>query len=431
MSEALAPIVAVAGPVPDGPFLVAIGGGADSAVAAAVVSEITAAEGVRLIHLDHRTAASPLLADAAVKLAAHLGLPLEMRSLDIGTSGSWETAARAARRRALHNAVIGTEVIVTGHHRDDAAETLVGHMVRGSGARGLSSLRPRVGHFWRPLLGVSRAEIRRVAAALELPFADDPSNADVRYRRNRIRHEIIPALGSLNPKVGEALARAATHLGEDDAELEALAAAVTIKRDREAWVAPLPVLTTLPAAVSSRAVARLVRSARPPYGPSAAELARIRDVVIGDTRRTELGDGLVVEIEGPMLAIYRPGEVPSPPKPVELAVPGETPFGDFRISAETSAAPRRRPGGVNLDADDVGPSLTVRASDHGERLAIRTGSKLVRNALAEAAVPVRKRAGWPVVAAHGKIVWVVGVRAAAWAMARPTTKRCLVLSSGG
>ena len=431
MSSALSSILSTVGPVPDGPFLVALGGGADSAVAAAVVNEVSSGQGVRLIHFDHRTDSSPLLADAAVELAAYLDLKLEMHSLDIETSGSWETMARDARRCALRDAVIGSEVIVTGHHRDDVAETLIGHIVRGSGARGLSSLRSRNGNYWRPLLGVSRPEVRHVAALLGLPYADDPSNADIRYRRNRIRHEIIPTLGTINPKVGEALARTAAHLGEDDAELEAHAAAVPIKQDREAWVAPLPVLRTLSTSISARVVARLVRSARPPYGPSAEELVRIRDVIMGSARRTELAGGLVVEIEGPMLALYRPDDSVLPPKPVELVIPGETLWGDFCISANTSSIPLRGVATTNLDADDVGSSLVIRSADHGERLAIRSGSKLVRDALAEAGVPVRKRAGWPVVATHGKIVWIVGVRASVWAKARSTTKRYLVLSSEG
>ncbi len=431
MNEELAGIVAVAGMVPEGPFLVAVGGGADSAVAAALVKEVAAGSGVRLIHLDHRTSASALLADAVVRLAAHLELPLEMRPIEIERTGSWEAAAREARRRALCDALLGSETIVTGHHRDDVAETIVAHMARGAGARGLSSLRGRAGCYWRPLIATPRSELRRVADAVGLPYADDPSNRDLRHRRNLIRHEIMPVLGSLNPRVGEALARAAQHLGEDDAVLEAMAAGVPIARDGEAWVVPLPLLATLPRPVGSRAVAAAIRLARPPYGPSASELSRISDVVSGAARRTELADGLIVEAEGPMLAVYRQGDVPVPPSPVELAVPGAVRFGLHRIDSRLTAGPVRAAGTVSLDASEVRPPLLVRAAEHGERLTIRSGSKLVRDALAEAGVPVRKRAGWPVVVAHGKIAWIAGVRAASWARFHATTRQCLVLGWGG
>ena len=137
------------------------------------------------------------------------------------------------------------------------------------------------------------------------------------------------------------------------------------------------------------------------------------------------------EVEGPLLALYRPADVPAPPDEVALPVPGSVRFGDATIAAELAVAPRRRADAVILDAAEVGVDVVVRTSDHGERLAVRNGSKLVRDALAEGGVPVRRRAGWPVVAAHGKIAWIVGVRVADWARARPTTKSHLVLSTGG
>ena len=430
MSEDLSGLIASVGRVPREPLLVALGGGADSAVAAALAKEVAGADRVRLIHLDHRTPSAAQLADAAAELAAFVGLPLELRTLEVPSSGSWETAARQARRDALEEAAVGTAVIVTGHHRDDVAETVVAHLARGSGARGLSSLRARSGRYWRPLLSVPRAEIRAIADAMGLPYADDPSNDDIRHRRNLIRHEIMPVLGTLNPRVAESLARSASHLGEDDAELEAAAREVPIVRDREAWVAPLPLLGVLSPPVRTRALARLVRSARPPYGPSARELGRIDDVVAGSMRRTELADGLVCEREGPLLALYRPSDVPAAPAPVGLTVPGSAVFGDHAISAGEAARPVMRAGAVTLDASEVGDRLVVRATEHGERLALRNGSKLVRDALSEAGVPWRKRPGWPVVAAHGKIAWVVGARVAEWARVRPTTKRYLVLSLG-
>ncbi len=431
MTAELAELAAALGDVPDGPFLVAIGGGADSAVAAALVREVAGEASVRLIHLDHRTPASDDLAAVAGRLAAALELPLELRTLDVPAAGSWETAAREARRRALREAAFGGEIIVTGHHRDDVAETVVAHMARGSGARGLSSLRARGGGYWRPLLEVSRSRIRAIADELGLPYVDDPSNADTRHRRNLIRHEILPAMTVLNPQLGASLARAAAHLGEDDAELEAAAAEVPIRCDREAWVAPLPVLAVVSPPVRARALARLVRLARPPYGASTAEVARIAEVVSGEVRRTELADGLVCEVEGPLLALYRSADVPAPPDQVALPVPGSARFGDTTITAGLAVAPRQRADTVALDAVEVGTDLVVRATEHGERLAVRNGSKLVRDALSEGGVPVRKRAGWPVVAAHGKIAWIVGVRVADWARARPTTERHLVLSTGG
>ncbi len=417
-------ILAMVGDVPEGGFLVAVSGGADSAVAAAVVREV--GDEVRLIHLDHGTPASPRLGDAAEKLAVHLGAELSVEKLEIG-SGSWEDAARRARREALAAAARDSDVIVTGHHRDDVAETLLGHLVRGSGVRGLASLRSRTGRYWRPLHAVGRDTVRCAARELGLPYVDDPANEDPTRLRNVIRHEILPALERLNPSVRDAIARTARHAAADEDALDAFAAGIPIRRADDAWVVPVAALETVGPAVAGRVLARLLRRARPPYGGSAAELSRLEGVVAGVVRSTELAGGLTAAVEGPMLAVYETRMVPAP-QPVALPVPGSVVFGDWRVSAAAGPArPHRSADTAALDGTAVGATLEVRCAGTGERVDIAGGTKRVGRCLAEAGVPARLRSGWPVVTAHGKIAWVVGTRVAEWARAAPASDAVLVV----
>lgn len=415
MTSAFDRILAGVGEAPGTAFLVAASGGADSAVAAAIVQRLAGEGSVRLIHLDHGLPASGTMADVAAKLARHLDLPLDRVVLEIGP-GSWESTARKARLAALAAAAEPGELIVTGHHADDVAETTLGHLMRGAGARGLSSLRERSGRYWRPLHGVGRGDIRATADELGLPYADDPQNLDLSFKRNVIRHEMIPAMEQLNPRVREALARTAAHLGDDEDELERTAGQVPITWDRGAWVIPRPLLATLPRPVARRAIGAAVRKFHPPYGPSTAELGRLEAVLTGAAARTELASGVVAVREGPMLAIFRRGELPSPPKAVGLTVPGAARFGPDLVTATRALMPPRpRFGRAVLKAEAVGDDLAVRSPVPGDEVDVGGRSRPVRDMLRSIGVPERHRPGWPLVTAHGKIAWVVGARAAAWA----------------
>ena len=106
-----------------------------------------------------------------------------------------EGAAREVRLAALAESA-GSARVVMGHHADDAAETVVGNLLRGAGATGLAGITPERLPFVRPLIGFRRQNLRELAEHLGLPFLDDPSNEDRQIRRNLIRHEILPELDS-------------------------------------------------------------------------------------------------------------------------------------------------------------------------------------------------------------------------------------------
>jgi len=391
---------AVAARLPDGPLVVALSGGGDSAALAWAVA--ASGRTATAITIDHGLAVSPPLVQAAVAIARLLGM--EHRVIEIHPPSGSEADLRSARLAALEEASPGA-TILTAHTADDQAETVLGNLLRGSGATGMAGIPEHRDPWLRPLLGLSRTVVRSAALSAGLPFVDDPSNADVSLRRNRLRHETIPALAAAyNPELIGALARAARFAAADDALIGERAATVPLRVDQEAVLIPAASLTTLPEAVAARVVRRALRLAHHPYPGEAADVGAVLSVVTGGTQ--QLTGGLLAEREGPWVAVVAHPE-PPPPAPVDLVVPGAAVFGRWRIGAGEDTPAIGRQGAVVSEGH-----LVVRAAVPGDRIEFAGGAKKVFDALAEAGVARRLRSRWPVVEADGRIAWLVGVRAA-------------------
>ncbi|MBF8222381.1 tRNA lysidine(34) synthetase TilS [Halomonas sp. 328] len=164
------------------------------------------------------------------RLCSRLGVPLFVERVRVdGESGlGLEGAAREARYGAFAGRVAPGETLWLAQHRDDQAETLLLAALRGSGVRGLAAMPAsrdwRGRYLQRPLLGVSRAELRRVAEGLGLAWVEDPSNAETRQDRNYLRHAVLPCLEARWPGAAARLSRTAARAGEADALLGELAA---------------------------------------------------------------------------------------------------------------------------------------------------------------------------------------------------------------
>src|SRR3989442_29129 len=143
--------------------------------------------------------------------------------------------------------------IAVGHKQDDQVETLLLHLLRGSGSRGLGAMRSRDRDLARPLLDISRREIEACLVRLHLTPRRDPSNEDPRFTRNRLRQQVLPAIDAFDPAARELLARTADILSEEDRFLEDAIAQVPdeLVRDRTAFA-------KLPPALQRRRARRLV-----------------------------------------------------------------------------------------------------------------------------------------------------------------------------
>jgi tRNA(Ile)-lysidine synthase len=227
--------------------LAACSGGADSLALAAALAHEAPRRGLRAggVTVDHGL--QPGSAQRARRVAALLtGLGLDpVCSVPVHVAagpaaGGPEAAARDARYQALDETAgrTGARAILLGHSLDDQAETVLLGLARGSGPRSLRGMPARRGHYWRPLLGVSRATLRAACDAAGLQPWDDPHNADPAFARARVRHQALPALeAALGPGIAQALARTAGQLRSDAEALDELAASqAPLMRDPDgAW----------------------------------------------------------------------------------------------------------------------------------------------------------------------------------------------------
>ncbi|MEJ2861081.1 tRNA lysidine(34) synthetase TilS [Actinomycetospora flava] len=216
-----------ASPRANSPLIIACSGGADSLALAAAAVAVAPGE-VHGVVVDHglQDGSAAHSARVAGQLRGLGVTGAEVVAVEVGTAGGPEAAARAARYAALRavSRTHGDAPVLLGHTLDDQAETVLLGLGRGSGARSLAGMAAWDPPWCRPLLGVRRATTRAACAALDLPVWDDPHNADPRYTRARLRHEVLPALEeALGGGVAPALARTAAQLADDDAALSALA----------------------------------------------------------------------------------------------------------------------------------------------------------------------------------------------------------------
>lgn len=224
---------------PAGPAVVAVSGGADSVTLLDLLVR-SGFRGLHVAHFDHGLRGARGADDARFSegLAEELGLPFlrgrgDTRARARKNHESIEEAARALRRAFLARAArrTGSKTVFLGHHANDVAETVLFHLCRGTGARGVGSLRfsSPLGNsgatIVRPLLGFSRAEIGRYAQERGLRWRTDETNASREHTRNRMRLDALPVLAAaagVDPV--PALARAAEIFAAEDDWLEALVA---------------------------------------------------------------------------------------------------------------------------------------------------------------------------------------------------------------
>jgi tRNA(Ile)-lysidine synthase len=204
-------------------WCVALSGGPDSLALAGVAAALLP---TTALIVDHGLqAGSAAIASAAQRQAEELGcVDAQVLCVQVGADGGPEGAARIARYRALQTARRDRPVLLA-HTLDDQAETVLLGLGRGSGARSIAGMRPYDPPWCRPLLGVRRSVTHAACTELGLSAWQDPHNADRRFTRTRLRHEVLPLMEEvLGGGVAEALARTATALREDTELVDALIA---------------------------------------------------------------------------------------------------------------------------------------------------------------------------------------------------------------
>lgn len=295
-------------PFVDAPsWCVALSGGLDSSVLLHALVSLKGRQTLpvlRAIHVHHglQPAADAWPAHCQ-RLCDGLGVELAVRHVQVAPAASIEQSARDARYAAFAEALLPGEVLLTGQHRDDQAETLLLRLLRGAGVRGLAGMPVRrrlgVGELLRPLLDVSRAELLAYAQAHGLQWVEDPSNQQTQFSRNYLRHAVLPAITARWPQVRRSLARTAGHLAEARELLDELAQedlALLSAPDEFSWLKlpslNLPALKQLSPARQRNALQYWLASrTRLPDSDHWAGWCDLRDASVGASAVWRLTDG--------------------------------------------------------------------------------------------------------------------------------------------
>ena len=411
--------------LPKGPLVVALGGGADSAVAAWTAAHRPTTRG---IFVRHGLDGSPALERAAAALGAHLGIGVTYVDAPVDVGPSLESRAWDARWGAIADSVDRDETVVTGHTLDDQAETVVMNLIRGSGSAGIAGmLRSRPGVV-RPLLGFSRADIRSLAKELGLPFVDDPANDDERFLRNRVRRKLLPGsrreLRTRNHR--HARAHRCPCAAADDHLIEGLTDDIPVVGDDRTVSIPIAALVTAPQPVAARSIRRALRRLLDPYAGSEGDIDAVLAVAAGRSESAMISGSLTVAREGPFVTVDAKLVDDGSTTPIPVSVPAEFRFGGHLVTFEdVDVSQIARVSTLLLDPKVFGSATVIRGVADGDRIEIDAGSKAVRTVLSERSIPVRSRPTWPVVAEGARIAAIVGIRTAPWA--RPTTRQAVAI----
>jgi tRNA(Ile)-lysidine synthase len=403
----------------DAPLVLAVSGGLDSMVLLHAMAAVARARIATVATFDHGTGAAASEAAAHVaRIAATLGLPVVVgrAAKEAPAKGGREASWRAARYRFLHEVAvpIGARV-VTAHTEDDQVETVLMRVLRGSGARGLAGL-SAPSSVIRPFLGLRRVLLERAAREAALAWHDDPSNRSRAFLRNRIRHELLPALRGADPSIDGALLDVARRAAAWRAAVESYVDAAVPHRRASATALEIPraelsshdadSLAVLWPALAGRVGLALDRR-------GTRRLASFTNSAAAGGVMPLSGGWRLERLTDSFLLDRRPA---SDTRDAAQLDGGAVRWGGFRFVVGESAAQEARSTHrlVNawhamLPAD---ANVSVRRWAAGDRLAPAGTQprRRVKRYLTEAGVRGQDRAGWPVVVSGDEVVWIPGVR---------------------
>ncbi|HEX8849673.1 MAG TPA: tRNA lysidine(34) synthetase TilS [Gemmatimonadaceae bacterium] len=392
-------------------LVLAVSGGRDSIALLAAVMRVAPERVAAVATFDHGT--GPAARDAVRHVereGARLGVSV------VSGRGEHPDASeaewRAARWRFLREVARAHDALVaTAHTRDDNVETILMRAMRGAGARGLAALYAP-SDVIRPLLDVARADVARYAEAAGLRWIDDPSNESLAYFRNRVRHEILPALLAVRPGLDEELLDIARRAAAVRRELARVVDALPVTREGSALV------------VAARGLADYdPESLRLLWSELASRVGVVLDArgTAGLARFTKEADaGDRMQLSGAVEVVRRRDAIVlgatlgenEQCAPRELPVSGTLEWGRwrFRVAEPADAGEARgSPWRATLPLD---ATLRVRAWRPGDRMhgAGDAAPRRVKRFLRDARVVGPERAGWPVVVAGERVMWIPGVR---------------------
>lgn len=406
-------------------WIVAFSGGPDSSALLVALARRAPELAVALeaVHVDHGLdPASATRAERAREIAQAAGVPFRLVSLAVVAhqGESPEAAARRCRYAALEarRLEIGADRILTAHHADDQVETLLLRIRAGTSIRGLGGIAPTRGALLRPLLDVSGAEVRAVAAEIAPTPTDDATNRDLSVPRNRLRLAVLPHLREMEPDLCDAITRlprrARAAIERIDWEISRR---VSLRSGPGggAWVARSEI-AALPPSLWTHALALLTARAgvRPAPGPLRLRAA-LEAIERGSRFELRLGDA---RLWGGTARIgARRGESLGESVSYTVSLPGEVELHELGLRmriTRVGVAPwmfRGLPDRAAFDLPEGVATAEVRCRRPGDRIRPlgSRGERKLKELLIDRKVPRELRSDLPLLVVGGRIVWVPGV----------------------
>jgi len=418
--------------------IAAVSGGPDSTCLLHVMASLAPTLGVELAgvaHFNHQLRGPESDEDErfAAQLARQLGVRFFHASAPVhGQAGNLENRLRRARREFFSSLIRqdAGSCVALGHTRDDQAETVLFRLLRGSGLAGLAGILPATAEgVVRPLLGSTRAQAEQFLLARGIAWRQDSSNADLRFARNRIRHQLLPQLErEWNPRLRESLAHLADLAFEEErwwSRETARLSRATLQEGPAGIELHAGELSALPRAAARRLVREAIRQAKGDlrridfrHVEAVIDLALQRGSGSGRSGTGGLAlPGLEVVLSFDWMLLKTEAETPVPSIPITAPGAYRSPAGNTLICLEvrkeipiSSACAtlklgvRGRTAGKRLPAHGDLQLRGWQAGDHYRPIGQRRDRKL-KEMFQRARVPSWRRPFWPILSLGHKIVW--------------------------
>ena len=304
-----------------------------------------------------------------------------------------EAAAREARYAFLRSL---PGKIATAHTASDNAETVLLHLVRGTGLKGLGGVTPIHGNVIRPMLSVTREEVLAFLEEYSIPFVEDSSNAEDDFLRNRLRHHIVPLLKKENPSLSQNLSAMALRLRQDEEALETIA--------REKYTNNVAKLLALQPAIRSRILAKILTEAGVKE-PEAAHIAALEGLLVSvkPSAKAEFPGGVTIARNYDLLETVQNLETLSAQELKDSVT-----IGGFRISCSINTC-----GEQTAESFSVVPKgkIMVRSRQEGDTIRLNAGTKSLKKLFIDKKIPASVRNSIPVIADDAGVLGVAGIGA--------------------
>ncbi|MBN2008294.1 tRNA lysidine(34) synthetase TilS [candidate division KSB1 bacterium] len=416
--------------------LIAVSGGVDSVVLTHVLWRLRESWRLtlHLIHIHHGLRGEEADRDEQFvqEFGASLNIPVLPQRVDVNGyvqehRTSVEDAARTLRYQCFQEVLESqpADVVALGHHADDQAETILDHFIRGSGPAGLSGMRRKNGPFIRPLLDVTRQEIETYAHSEGLKYIIDSTNADIRFKRNKIRHRLIPFLkDEFNPSIVDGLLRTGTVFSQvHDYFVSEAAHAVeycTIQAQKDKIILDIHRFFQYFNIIQIYVLYHIVdvlagQKVQLPVTTQFRFLEFLKENRIGS--KLELPDNWEILIDHDGLVFHRPV---NRNETVSVTPDRWVVFGcqRFLVSEHQRAGIDIRFGADRfmeyIDREQVSMPLTLRTFQPGDRFVPfnNSGGKKISDFFTDLKVPLHERPYVPILFDQAGIVWVAGYRIA-------------------